>query len=607
MSEPDAEPTITDEAGSEAVRETGARRATVRRRQRRVGWALLLVSVLVLGGVAWVGVTGLQSRRELTTVTRQLTVLRNQLAAGDFTAGLTTARSIARHAARAHDLTTGPPWAIGSSVPGVGSPLDTARGISSAVHQVAATVLPALVQAAQTLDSKDVRSADGTVDVKVISDLAASVRGALTSSQAIQRRVDALPAHTWLASVDSARSALATALDSLESAVFNLSAAASLAPSMLGDGGPRRYFVGFLNTAESRGVGGVPGAFGILLADHGHLTFTHFGSDDELKKITANVNFGADYAAAYGDYRSASVYYNSTVSPNFPYAAQIWASMWQKKSGEHIDGAIALDPRALSYLLGATGPTALSDGTAITAANIVGLTQSVAYTKFGDDQAARKAFLLTVATAADRKIFAGTGNELALVRAAVKAVGERRLLVWSADAGEEKVLAAGSVGGTIAPTDTPYAAVFVNNYDGSKLDYYLHVTLDWRRSGCGSTRTVTATITLRNAAPRTGLPEYVTQKPVGSPQAGDHVLDVAYLATGGAVANGVTVDGKAVTTTPGFELGHPTVRQLVTIPAGATRTVVVTLHEPAAVGSPQIVQQALVNPIAVTVADQRCR
>ena len=53
-------------------------------------------------------------------------------------------------------------------------------------------------------------------------------------------------------------------------------------------------------------------------------------------------------------------YSNSDVSPNFPDAAAIWAAMWQKKSGEKITAAIALDPTALSYLLAVTGPAPLA-------------------------------------------------------------------------------------------------------------------------------------------------------------------------------------------------------------------------------------------------------
>ncbi len=119
---------------------------------------------------------------------------------------------------------------------------------------------------------------------------------------------------------------------------------------MLGESGVKRYFVGFLNDAEARGIGGLPGAFAILTVDHGKLAFTHFESDSALDGISAKVDLGSDYAAAYGRDDPTDLYINSDVSPDFTDAAQIWASMWEQQSGEKVDGAIALDPTALSYL-----------------------------------------------------------------------------------------------------------------------------------------------------------------------------------------------------------------------------------------------------------------
>ena len=64
-------------------------------------------------------------------------------------------------------------------------------------------------------------------------------------------------------------------------------------------------------------------------------------------------------------------YRDSNVSPNFPYAAQVWVAQWQAQSGQQLDGAITLDPTALSYLLRVTGPATLPDGTKVTPRNVV--------------------------------------------------------------------------------------------------------------------------------------------------------------------------------------------------------------------------------------------
>lgn len=66
-------------------------------------------------------------------------------------------------------------------------------------------------------------------------------------------------------------------------------------PSMLGADGPRRYVAVFENTAEARGTGGLPGAFAVLRAERGRLSFEHFGNDTELSGAHADVDLGAEF------------------------------------------------------------------------------------------------------------------------------------------------------------------------------------------------------------------------------------------------------------------------------------------------------------------------
>jgi Protein of unknown function (DUF4012) len=88
------------------------------------------------------------------------------------------------------------------------------------------------------------------------------------------------------------------------------------------------------------------------------------------------VDFGPDYHQLYNGAATTTFYVNGNLSPHFPFAAQIWASMWKKFSGQQVDGVIAVDPTALSYLLAVTGTATLPDNTQINGANAVALTQS---------------------------------------------------------------------------------------------------------------------------------------------------------------------------------------------------------------------------------------
>ncbi len=576
---------------------TSGRRRFLRRARP---WALWSLFGLIVLGVAWLAVTAVIARHDLVLARQQISTLRKQIVAGDLSAAQRTSRSIRHHAHRAHQLTTGPAWALAAAVPGVGAPAHTVRGLTDAVDQLGSDALPELIDAAQGLDPHSLLTGGGTVDVAAIQKAAPAIHRADTAAAHTRAQVTGMSG-SWLGPVSSARKSLLTQLTGLTSTLSAGDRAARVLPPMLGAQRPQRYFVGLLNTAESRGVGGLPGAFIILIADHGKLHVEHYGSDTELTKVRANVTLGAEYQANYGQANPLGNYVNSTISPNFPYAAQIWASMWQQKSGEKVDGAVSLDPTALSYLLQVTGPGKTAAGQVVSAHNVVALTEQVAYARYPDN-AVRKKFLLAVARAADDRILGAKANGTALVKAAGKAAGERRLLVWSADPAVQADLAGLPLAGAIPATPTTFAGVVVNNAAGGKLDYYLRRTLRWQASGCGDRRSVTVTITLTNSAPA-NLPPYATTRadshsyPV---QPGDNRLLVSYYASTGATLNGVTLDGKGVKGTATTELGHPVYTVDVELPRGATRTMVVTMTEPAG-GAPQVLNQPLVIPMQVDV------
>jgi len=64
----------------------------------------------------------------------------------------------------------------------------------------------------------------------------------------------------------------------------------------------------------------------------------------KLRGVAANVDFGPDYHHLYDGAGTTTLFVNGNLSPHFPHAAQIWASMWQKYSGQRVDGVIAVDP-----------------------------------------------------------------------------------------------------------------------------------------------------------------------------------------------------------------------------------------------------------------------
>lgn len=582
------------------------RKRTRSKRQIRTGWVMLLLGGLMVVTAAWVLVTAIMARSELTAMKSDLVELRQQLSAGDFADAKPLSASLAKHAQRAHELTSGPAWWAVAEIPGVGDPFESARGVSDAVKSLSVNALPQVVNVTTAIDPSNFKLTDHTVDLSSLIQKTPELDAANAELQTDQRRLNALPHHTWLSPVNDGLGEVSTALAKLSTSMRTADTAAHSAPALLGYSSPQRYFVGFQNEAEARGTGGIPGAFGILVADHGKLTFTHFGSDSEFDGVDSGVTFSDEYDQAWQGFDPTSTYLNSGVDPDFRFAGQIWATMWEKKSGEHVNGAISLDPTALSYLLAVTGPAALPDGTQVSAGNIVSLTQSTVYAQY-TDQNARRQYLLTVAQAADQKVLAGAANAKDLFKAANRAATERRLLLWSEDKSVEASLDP-NLAGIVSGTSSPYVGPVVIDYDANKLTYYLKTDVQWSSTACGDARDVTVTFRLTNTAP-TGLPAYVTARsdnPSYPVQPGDNLVLVYYLGSAGGSLDDITIGGAAAPVVAGTEGVHPTYATVVEIPRGTTQTVVMHLTEPATSAKPEVLRQPLVNPMTIGITTKTC-
>ncbi|MEU8590871.1 DUF4012 domain-containing protein [Streptomyces sp. NPDC048664] len=596
-----------------------ALRGLLRRRPRQprpLVWALASLLVTALG---WLVVTGLWARSELMAAKDDLTALRGALttspvpaqpAAADGLAGSRgaladgAARSAAAHAARAHRLTSGPVWWTAARLPGAGDLFTTVRGAAGVLDRLTGQALPPVVRTVARLTS----AAHGShLDVSELSGSAPDLDSAARQMRLARTEADRLPRHTWLASVDRVRDRLVTGVDRLQPAMENAAVGARLLPPMLGGSGARRYLVVFQNSAESRGTGGMPGAYAVLTADRGALGLKEFGRDTDMQTVRPKVNLGAEFTAMYERSDPVNTWPNSNMSPHFPYAARIWSAAWLARSRRPVDGVVSLDPGVLSTLLAAAGPARTADGTLVSAADVVDLTERTAYAKY-QDPVRRKAFLLDVARAAAGRLLTAAEDSRrrpALLVELYKVLRDGRMSVWSAHAPEERQLAARPVGGSVPEGPAPYAGLVVNNAAGTKLDYYLDRSLDWSAGRCTPDgREITVRAVLTNRAPARGLPAYVTDRldqPGYATRAGDNRLLVSYYATEGAGLVGATLDGKEVSASPGTERGHPVYTLDVEVPAGRSRTLALKLLEPPSSRPPTVLRQQLSRPLRATV------
>jgi len=576
-----------------------------------LGGSLVLLVLIGLG--AWLGVTGYRAKAELTAAKDHVTLAKAALLRADSATAHNEVELAVANADAAHGNTSALPWDIAAVVPGLGQPFAAVQQISAAADDLATLVLRPAVQAGGTLSPETLRAPDGSINLGALASAQAPLQRAATAARTVSSAVRTIPSGGYLQPVETAREQLQSQTSELASLLRNTSDAATLLPSMLGADGPRNYFVAFQNNTEVRANGGLVGSFGILHTDHGRASMVQMGSDADLHNATTDaVNLGNTFAQTgyIGD--STRVWGNSNISANFPYVAQIQVALWKLQSGQQLDGAMATDPVALSYILGATGPATLSSGEAISADNVVRLTEVDSYARFPDNlkfptSTQRKDYLQSVSRAVSQKVLAGsTGHTMTLLQALGRSAGEGRLAVWSTHPAEQAVLASTPLGQQVPDSAAPYANLILNNTSHGKLDYYLGRTLSYTAGDCsGSTRQSTVTTTLTNNAPTQGLPPYVTigpQNPVGTNQS-----DVSLYATAGAQLKGVTVNGAPATVVTSTERGHPVfTARLVDMLPGAATVVTFTMVEPTALGAAAVPVQPIVLPMQVNTAVPVC-
>ncbi|HST46805.1 DUF4012 domain-containing protein [Jatrophihabitans sp.] len=573
-------------------------------------YGLTAAFTLVLAGLLWLAVTAGLARNQVQASQQAVGQLRTALLQGDLPAAHRAAGEVTGHARSAHRLTTGPAWWISTRIPWLGQPARSIRGCAAEADQVGSQVLPPLLGLADTLTPGSLVNS-GTVRLQPLVDAAPVLHQAEARLRAGTEHLDRLPADTWLAPADRSRASLRDSLARIADQLRPAGEAADLLPDLLGRTGTRRYFVGLENEAESRGIGGIPGAFAIVTASQGRVSFDRFDSDTALSRVRTGSDLyrdlGSEYARRYRAADPMNTFANSTISPDFSEAARIWAAMWQAATGQRIDGALAIDPTAISYLLKVTGPAPLADGSSVTGDEVVSLTQQTLY-RTHPDKAARKAYLIQIARAVSARLLSARGS-VELVRAATRAAGEHRLLVWSADDDVQQRLAASPVSGVLRAGPGYLAGFGTVNATGGKLDYYLTRSMTYSRQGCGAGSTSTSTFTLANEVPAGPLPGYVTLRldaPGYRTRPGDNKVLVSYYGTPGSQIATVTLDGRPVVTMPSSEHGLVVLTLPVELARGARHTVTVTAIEPARAARTEILRQPAVHPVSVTTQLPGC-
>ena len=557
--------------------------------------ALLVVGTLM---ALWVGVRGALAYQHLSTI-RSLGPEAASTLAADPAEATSVIERLATEADAAHDLTSDVVWSVAERAPWIGPQLEALGTISSASDRLFGDSLLPLATATTSDSLNALRPKDGRLDTAALSRLAAPTESAAAASALAARDVDDLDPTPLLGTVASAVDQAQELFTTSAHAIDALHRATKLLPTMLGENGPRTYLLLVQNNAEWRSLGGISGTTILLRAEGGAVSLSATRSATELSRGLTQpvVALPSEITEIYGT-RPAQFVHNLTEIPDFTVDGPLAQEMYRAQTGAVVDGVIAVDPVALSYLLAATGPVALPDGESLASDNAVPLLLSAVYERF-PDPAAQNAYFAGATGAVFEALMEGRGSTPGLLAALARATEERRILAWSADESEQALLDNTVMAGRLPVTDehTARFGVYLNDGTGSKMSYYVEptVTLDW--GSCGSDdRELSLTVELTNTAAQdaaTTLPTYVTGNGVyGTAPGAATVVGNIYMPEGWDLVSATTTSGN------GYTQATLEGRQVLTfgpvLPAQSSTTITVTVASRSSARD----AEALVTPTA---------
>jgi hypothetical protein len=586
---------------------------------RRAGWRsftlLFLVVLVVVSG--WIGVRTLLARGHLEAARSSLAAVPSALVDRRLDDARARIDEASRETSRARALTGDPLYRLAAAVPRLGNSLSTVRGLTVAADDLSREVLPAALPAAERIDPDTLRAEDGTVDLAMLRDATPHVVASAAAAEDVLGRLGSLPEEAVVEPVREAQQELTVRADEVGRLLGGAADALEMAPALLGEDRPRRYFVMVQQAAESRGTGGLLGGFAVLEAAGGRLQSVAEGGNVDLMQGPVPPAPGTpdDFVRRYQPLGSFDDLRQTNLSPDLPVVARQVAERWRAQSGQTIDAVIALDAVAIAAILAGDEPLEVSPGRLVDPSELVDYLSYGQYVGLSGSpqlQRDRKDGLADLAGVALDRLTGGGGGTAVLLRGLADAVGSGHLRMTSDDPVLAPVLTRTEVDGALPSVDRPAAYLVLNNSTGGKLDQFLERSLTYELGECRGDRRSTVVTARLVSRPPEEVPPYVALRRVDDAwtQSRDNQVGASVYGTAGARLVSATLDGEPVSPlvgeTPlrldlGEEGGLPVWQVYVELPPGVERVLRLELDEPALPGVPQVPDQPLLSPLSVDV------
>ena len=546
--------------------------------------------LLVVGWLALVGVTLLRVNRHVRDGVAAVSAAQGKLDAATISDPQSPdlLAPVAADFGAAHRDLDNPLLAPVRLLPVAGRQLRAVRNLAAAAQQVGTIGQAAILRARAALRAPH---ATGPDRVAAINALAAAAGEA-----------DSRLAHVSLGS----RTALfgfigrkyddfARRLDKVKAGVHKGAVAAKETAALLH--GPSHLLLLAANNAEMRDGSGMFLSATQVDIDAGTMRIGQVYETAGLALAPGAVALAPGYASVWGPYLANEEWRNLGMSARFDETAALAARMWKAKTGNDVDGVLAIDIAGLRMLLAGTGPVDAS-GTVVTTDNVVPLLMHDQYLSTAGQSAegqARRDELSRIANSVVQAVQRGGFDTGAVAKLVPAIVAGRHLMLWSASPASEAAWQAAGVGGVLGP-DTLLAAV--QNMGVNKLDEFTGLTTDVHVVG-GAPSRVTVVFHITNRTPG-GQPPYIAGVGIAGVPPNTY-LALATLTMPGD-ADHVLVDGAAVANNSGLDGPTRVVAALRKVPPGATVDLTITFTLPGPHGRLQIESAARVPAATISVA-----
>jgi len=323
---------------------------------------------------------------------------------------------------------------------------------------------------------------------------------------AANARIRGLNGDRLIGPLDGARRQLAKELPAVQQRAQAADQGLAALIDFAGGNGPRRYLVFSQNPDEPRPTGGFIGTYGVISAQGGHVSLERYASIESWYQVHPETEVPASQAPTAFSIPNPpgnQTFANVNAVADWPTAAQLAMSMWQRGGETRVDGVLSVTPEFLAQVVGALGPVVVPGyGETVTSSNLVERADYYTHLAGGGAGADRKEFIVELARVVVQKLLdapASTWDPLG--HAVSAAFGAREAMAWSQDADVQTALRARSWDGVLPVTSGDFF------YDGefayaAKNGRGLQRTFDHRVAlqPDGSAK-VTTTVTIANTEP----------------------------------------------------------------------------------------------------------